>query len=181
MTVDINFQVLNTKDPATILIGDTSLNWGVAENQPAWLQITPPGHVQPINLNFTKHKLMILTSVSLGLSCVSADCGGQTYEDLPDGIWEFCLQSNFEGINKKRFHLKDDQLRQEIDKIRINLYDTQGFAFVRNQITDQLEVIEDILSASHSLIKKSRNNDAMKGYNEVSKLVEKLNKCKDCI
>lgn len=180
MTIDINFQVLNTKDPSTILIGDTSLNWGVAENHPAWLQIIPPGYVQPISLSFTKHRIVPLTSISLGLSCVSADCGGQTYEDLPDGIWEFCLQSNFEGINKKRFYLKDDQLRQEIDKIRINLYDTQGFTFVRNQTTDQLEIIEGILSASHTLIRDGRNSDAMKGYNEASKLVEKLKKCKDC-
>ena len=36
------------------------------------------------------------------------------------------------------------------------------------------------MSASQALIKEGRNNDAMKAYNEVSKLVEKLKKCKNC-
>ena len=178
MTVDINFQIYNTQDPKTIIIGDQS-TWGVAENHPAYLQITPPGASTAIQINFVKKNLMHLTSVSLGLSC-SAVCEEQTYEDLPDGVWEFCLQSKFEGLNKKRYYLKNDQLRQEIDKIRIDLYDTQGFTYVKNQTTEQLEIIEFLMSASQALIKEGRNNDAMKAYNEVSKLVEKLKKCKNC-
>lgn len=180
MTVDINFQVLNTKDPKSILIGDSS-QWGIAENQPAYLLIKPPGATNTINLNFPKHRITILNSVALGLSCIHADCNGQSYEDLDDGVWEFCLQSSFEGLNKKRFYLKDDQLRQEIAKIRIALFDTQGFAFVESNTTKQLRLVEDMLSVANDLILEGRNRDAMKAYNEASKIVEKHKHCKDCI
>jgi hypothetical protein len=179
MTVDINFQIYNTQDPKTIIIGDQS-TWGVAENHPAYLQVTPPGTSTATQINFVKKNLMHLTSISLGLSC-SAVCEEQNYEDLPDGVWEFCLQSKFEGLNKKRFFLKDDQLRQKIDKIRIGLYDTQGFTYVKNKTTEQLETIDFLISASQALIKEGRNSDAMKAYNEINKIVDKLKKCKDCI
>ena len=179
-TVNINFQVINTNDPASILIGDQS-NWGVAKNKPAYLIITPPGSTQTITLTFGKHKLMPLTSVSLGLSCVSSNCDGQTYEDLDDGVWEFCLQSAFEGLNKKRYYLKDDQLRQEIAKIMVRLVDTQGFSFKRTQSTDDFAIIHNMLDTANYLIMEGRNVDAMKAYNEAVKLVEKYKHCKECI
>ena len=94
---------------------------------------------------------------------------------------EFCLQSSFEGINKKRFYLKDDQLRQQLAKLRIRLFDTQGLTFVRSKATDEISVIENMLSVANDLIIEGRNIDAMKAYNEAVRIVEKYKHCKDCI
>lgn len=177
LSVHVDFQVFNTYDPKTIIIGDYS-NWGVAENQPAWLQITPPGSSVPLSISFTKHKIISLTSVNLGLSCVTQDCTDIDYEDLDDGIWEFCLQSSYEGLNKKRLYLKDDQLRQEIDKIRIRL----GFDYNNEAklILQNLQRVEELLAVSHAYIRDGRVSDCMKGYNEANRLVEKYSKCKNC-
>lgn len=179
-TIDINFQVLNTNDPSTILIADQS-QWGVSENKPAYLIVTPPGSKNTINLNFPKERIMILTSIALGLSEACLDCTGQKYDDLDDGIWEFCLQSAFEGLNKKRFYLKDDQLRQQIAKIRIRLYDTQGLTFVRTKASDEIAIMENMLDVANDLTMEGRTKDAMKAYNEASKIAERYENCKNCM
>ena len=180
LSIKIDFTILPTKEPKEIVLLDTS-QWGIAYNQPAYLSILPPGYVNYINHSFSKQTYTILNSSNLGIGCITGECNGGELEDLDDGIWEFCLKSAYEGINKKRFFLKDDQLRTEIDKIRIRLLDTQGFTFIRTQTTDQLEIIEDILAGAHSMLREGRNNDTMKGYNEASKLVDKLKQCRDCI
>ena len=180
LSIKIDFTILPTKEPKEIVLLDTS-QWGIAYNQPAYLSILPPGYTNYINHSFVKQTYTILNSSNLGMGCITGECNGGELEDLDDGIWEFCLKSAYEGINKKRFFLKDDQLRTEIDKIRIRLLDTQGFTFVRTQTTDQLEIIEDILAGAHSMLREGRNNDTMKGYNEASKLVDKLKQCRDCV
>lgn len=181
LSIKIDFTILPTKEPKEIVLLDTS-QWGVAYNQPAYLSILPPGYTNYINHSFVKQTYTILNSSNLGMGCITGECNGGELEDLDDGIWEFCLKSAYQGIDKKRFFLKDDKLRTEIDKIRITLFENQGFNFpTKNETVKQLNTIEFLLATAHSLIRQGRNNDAMKGYNESVKLVEKLKKCHDCI
>ncbi len=177
LTIHIDFTVLNTGDPKEILIGDKS-SWGIAESQPAFFIVIPPGSPSGITLNFTKNSLFFLNSVNLGLSCVHADCTPQDYINLSDGVWEFQLKSSFEGQEKTRLYLKDDSLRTEIDKLRIK----QGFNYnLDSDILKTLDKVEFLLSAAHSFVKEGDFANSMKGYEEAKKLVKKLKSCKDCI
>lgn len=181
LSIKIDFTILPTKEPKEIVLLDTS-NWGIAYGQPAYLSILPPGHSNWINLNFVKETYTILNSSNLSMTSIANDCTDSILEDLDDGVWEFCLKSSFENINRKRFYLKDDQLRTEIDKIRIGLFETQGFNYqIKSEILKELNKIEFILSASHALVRQGRNTDSMRGYNEAANLVNKVKKCKDCI
>ena len=174
LSINIDFAVLSTGDPKDILIGDKS-SWGIAENQPAYLVVIPPGSKNSITLNFIKHSIFFLNSNNLGMSCINQDCTGQDYIDLQDGIWEFKLKSKYQGQEKARFYLKDDTLRTEIDKMRIK----QGFNYDPNSdVLKTLDKVEFLLSASHSYIKEGDFNNAMKGYEEASKLTKKLKGCK---
>ncbi len=181
LSIRVDFTVVPTKEPKEIVILDTS-QWGIAYGQPAYLSVLPPGFSTWINLNFVKETYTILNSTNLGLSCITQDCTDIVFEDLDDGVWEFCLKSSYENLDKTRYYLKDHQLRTEIDKIRIALFENQGFnSPTKNKTVEELNKIEFILSASHSLLRQGRNKDAMKGYNEASKLVDNLKKCKECI
>ena len=121
LSVIVDFIILSgEEDPKRIFLADAS-NWGVAQDLPSYLQVTPPGSVKQINLTFAKDKFTILHSVNLGLSCYTDGCKESELVDLPDGIWEFCLLSSFQDLKKKRYFLKDDSLRLEIDKIYIRL------------------------------------------------------------
>jgi hypothetical protein len=181
LSIKIDFTIVPTKEPKEIVILDTS-NWGVAYTQPSYLSVLPPGYSNYINLNFVKQTYTILNSTNLGMSCITQDCTEICLEDLDDGVWEFILKSSYSGLDKKRYFLKDDQLRREIDKVRISLFQNQGFNVPPDNIAvKELNKIEFLLSTAHSLIRQGMNSDAMKGYLESVKLLEKLKKCKNCI
>jgi hypothetical protein len=174
LNITVDFTVLNTGNPKEILIGDKS-SWGVAEKEPAYFSVIPPGSKKEITLHFTKNSIFYLNSVNLGLSCVSKDCSGQDYEDLADGVWEFRLRSKFVGQEKTRWYLKDDTLRTEIDKIRIK----QGFNYdPKLEVLQTLDKTEFLLDASHSFVRQGDFNNAMKGYEEANKLIKKSKNCK---
>ena len=169
MTTNIDFIVLNTKDPSIIGIADKSV-WGVAEALPAHLIVTPPGSTRSISLVFAKEKITFLNSTNLGLTCVTDGCEGQEYEALQDGVWEFCLQSGYTGIEKKRFYLKDDSLRMELGKMYIkqNLkYDPDS------EIFKQTQRVRFYLDSAQAFIKDGDIVWAKRAFDQANKLFNK--------
>lgn len=176
LSIKPNFIISREVDPEQIMIADAS-SWGIAETQPAYLTILPPGSTRYINLNFLKHNMMFLTSVNLGLGCLT-ECEEQKLEALDDGVWEFCLKSNYEGIQKKRFFLKTDSLRIEMDK----LYIKEGIEYNPNSnVVKALAKAEWLLKVAESNLRNGNNIKAMQAFNLASKEVEKYKNCKDCI
>lgn len=176
LSIKPNFIILNDVDPTIIGLADTS-SWGIAETQPAYLTILPPGSTRYISLNFIKHNIMFLTSVNLGLGCLT-ECAEQKLEALDDGVWEFCLKSNYEGIQKKRFYLKTDSLRIEMDK----LYIKEGIEYNPNSnVVKALAKAEWLLKVAESNLRNGNNIKAMQAFNLASKEVEKYKNCKDCL
>jgi hypothetical protein len=177
LSVDIDFIILNTFDKKIISIGDIS-KWGVAENLPANILITPPGSTRRINVVFSKHQLNIFNSTNLGQSCVTDGCGGQRYEDLADGVWEFCLQSAYEGLEKKRYFLKDDSIRLELSKMYIkqNLkYDPDS------RIFKDAEIVRFLLESAQAFMLDGDISMAKIAFDSAQKELEKYNDCKNCI
>lgn len=176
LSIKPNFIILNDVDPTTIGLADTS-SWGINENQPAYITIIPPGSIKAISLNFIKHNIMFLTSVNLGISCLTY-CGEQKLQPLDDGVWEFCLKSNFEGIEKKRLYLKTDSLRIEMDK----LYIKEGIEYNPNSnVVKALAEAEWLLNVAEANIRDGNSNKAMQAFNLAVKEVKKYSNCKDCI
>ena len=176
LSVYIDFVVFSQEDKYKIYLADASL-WGVAEGLPAHFKITPPGSTKAITLPFEKKSFTILTSLNLGLSCFVDTCDKQLLVELPDGVWEFRLLSAYEGLDKKRYFLKDDILREEIDKIRRR----EGINFVSNsQVMNDLRFVEDMLSYAKSEMKDGNHKSAKRAYDEASKITERYANCKDC-
>ena len=78
--IDIDFQVLENRDPRYLVIYDIS-EWAHIEDKPAIIEITPPGFSEPITHYLDKRVINMFTSVSLGLSDVREE---KRY--LPDGV-----------------------------------------------------------------------------------------------
>lgn len=176
LTVRVDFTILLDNDPNYIAIGDRS-HWGVAENQPATIEITPPGSTQTISLNFAKHTLSFYNSVNLGMSCVT-ECDEQVLVPLEDGIWEIKLSSIYDTLDKTRYLLKTDSLRLELNK----LYIRAGIDYNPNSsIIQALAEVEFLLLAAEAFVAKGDFNKAKKGFDEASKITEKYNSCHECV
>lgn len=176
LSVKIDFIIGKEVDPKYIMIGDSS-QWGVAENLPAYISVVPPGSKKAITLNFQKHSLTFLTSVNLGLSCLEA-CQEQRLEDLDDGVWEICLKSSFNNLDKKRYLLKTDSLRIEMDK----LYIKEGIPYKESsKVVKALRSAEWALDVAESEMRQGNVPQAIRAFNEALKEVEQYKNCKDCI
>ena len=176
-SVKIDFVVINTEDPKILLIGDKS-SWGVAKKQPSYIKILPPGSTSWITTSFAKEKINIFTSINLGFDCLVESCQEQLPTDLMDGIWEICLQSSYEGLEKKRYFLKDDSIRLELDK----LYVKQGLDYnPHSSLIEDTDQVEYFLKVAKSFIKRGDHVKAKMAYDEARKTLDKYNECKDCI
>jgi hypothetical protein len=176
MTVNIDFLLTDFEDPKRIVVLDSSV-WGVAENQPAYLKVTPPGAKKSINLNFKKKSITVLNSLNLGLSCLIDTCDEQNLIELPDGVWEFCLLSSFENLDKKRLFLKDTSLRLELDKI----YVKAGIPFdTKKSVIEELEKAELALKYAKISIKKGDIVESKKGFDEAVRIKNKYANCNNC-
>lgn len=176
-SIRVNFTVIPDFEPTQIVIGDTS-SWGVAENLPSYILITPPGSTIAISKIFIKHKLNIFQSVNLGFSCLT-ECGDQVYDDLPDGVWTINIKSSFEGLEKTRYYLKTDRFRIDLDRVYIRA----GLEYDKNnkKIREDLSDIEFLLQVSHS---HARNGDFYKSsrdFEMAQNLLKKYQQCVDCL
>lgn len=173
LSVNIDFIILNSLDPYVIAVADRS-RWGVAEELPAYILITPPGSTRAISTVFQKERINFFHSVNLGQTCVVDGCGGQNYEKLDDGVWEFCLKSGYDGLEKKRYLLKDDNLRIELDKLFIS----QNLRYnPESQIFKDTKKITFFLDSAQAYLRDGDISMAKLAFNSAQKETEKYLKC----
>lgn len=107
----INFQMINTNDPKILIVADYS-EWLHIENQPAVLSIKLPGSKKYIQFNFVKNKFNAFNSNTLGLTC-DIGCNDPDYLDLPDGIYDICLEGSQILLENKKilFKIRHSKIR----------------------------------------------------------------------
>jgi hypothetical protein len=115
-SVHIDFQVIPTYDPKTLLIADHS-EWGAMAFREAVVEITPPGYEKPETVYWGKGQVNSFNSFILGLSCVE-DCK-PVFIDLPDGVYSMLLKAS-DGNRKHRMYLKTDLLRRKLDRLYVS-------------------------------------------------------------
>lgn len=171
--INIDFQVINSNDPALLLIGDYS-DWKHIRNKPSVIEITLPGSSQAVSYNFVKGSINSFNSNNLYLGC--NDC--QEYTDLPDGIYTILLKGSPDTFNKKRYYLKLDKIRLELDKIYVGAgleYDKNNKAY-----RDSLSTIEFYLRVAEAHTRRGNIAKAYTFFTEAANLVEKNKNCKNC-
>lgn len=110
--IEIDFQILETRNPKLLMIGDTS-NWSYAEELPSYIAITMPGSDTPLNLEFVKGIVKTYNSSNLALTCQSCD---DELANLPDGVYTITVKSGYEDIERTKYYLKTDTIRIELAK-----------------------------------------------------------------
>lgn len=175
--IELNFQVVDSGDPKMLLVADFS-KWRVIENMPAFLEITPPGFRKAKERNFKKEAINGYNTLSLGLSS-HVDCEENT-QDLPDGIYEFCLRGGKDGMYKKhKYYLKKDKFQLELDKLFVKLnieYDVYDEKYLNTLYT-----IDALAKASSAATRLGKIPQAQNYFKSANKLLDSYKDCKDCI
>lgn len=175
MSININFDVFSNI-PAHLYVMDLS-DWDYAETLPAYIQITTPGSKKPKNFTFTKHKTNTFNSHNLGLSCLSADCTGQDYSDLPDGIYCIKVLSSYQDISQTKYYLKADRFNIEYQKVLLK-YGTEN---ADQNFINYMAKVKYVLEVAKAHTMNGNFLEANRYFQEAKKLLKKHIECKDCI
>lgn len=170
--IDIDFKVLESRDPKLLMVGDVSKDWWTAEDRPAYLSITLPNSNKPRNFTFIKHQLNVFNSITLGLNKFVGNCKEEVYLNLPDGMYRIELLSDFEGIKKEAIYLKTDILRKNIAEKIADSYlkdktETRG-------LYDKISEIDYKLTVAESFTLQGYYKEANRFYSEALKKANEL-------
>ena len=136
-----------------------------------------PGAANPVQHNFVKSNINGFNSNTLGITC-SVGCDDPDYIDLPDGIYDICLEGSPNTFKKQRYYLKLDSTRLELDKQLVKLgfeYDLNNTAYVQH-----LQTIDFLLTVASSNTRLGDIPMAHEMFQEALKLLEKYKNCKNC-
>jgi len=171
--IDIQFQVLESKNPQFLLVADLS-EWSYAETLPSFVWITLPGSSKAKQYSWKKDAINAFNSNNFGITCL-VECGDQKYTDVPDGIYTVCLKSGYEDIEKTHYYLKTDRLEVELSK-----------TIIRDGIEEDKNFIDTIFNIKWYLLKAKSYahvgnfTEAQRYYEESKKMFKKYADCTDC-
>lgn len=174
--IKIEFQVLESKNPQFLMVGDLSI-WEYAENLPSYLLVTLPGSSKPLTFTWKKDAINSFNSNNLGLSCL-VECDEQKYVDLPDGIYTLCLKSGFEEIEKKHYYLKTDRFELELSKVIVD----NGLEYnpADKEFRERIFEIKWYLLEAKSRAHVGDFTEASRYFEDAQKKLRKYSQCKDC-
>ncbi|MCA9749284.1 MAG: hypothetical protein KC414_09265 [Romboutsia sp.] len=174
--INIDFQVLSTKDPRVLTIFDYS-TWVHIIDKPSIVEITLPGESTPIVHYFNKKEVNAYYSTNLNINC--PNCGEDELLDLPDGIYEITVKGSPDKFYKTRKYLRTDLTQLDLDKmyINLNLLCEDKDEDLANKLTD----IDLLLRAAESNVRYDNICKAQELLFKAQELIEKAKGCSGCV
>jgi len=174
--IELDFQVLDTKDPRFLSVADFSY-WGQIQNKVSIIEIILPGEKFPITHYFNKKEINIFNSVNLNLNCI--DCNDGELTDLPDGVYDITIKGSPDKFFKHRKYLRTEKTQLELDKIYINL--NLLCKSKDDSVLKTLSDIELLLRAAESNVRYDNICTAQDLLFKAQELIEKTKGCKSCV
>lgn len=165
--IEIDFEVLKTGNPRTLLICDTS-TWAHIENSTSIIEICLPTG-KTITHYFSKNNNNIYNSSNLYLSAI------EERKYLPDGLYRITVKGSPDSFNKTVNHIRTEKLQLDID----TLYISQGSTYseIPEDVKDVYNSINFMIKASESAVRLNESKKAISYYNEAKTIYENYKKC----
>ena len=173
--INVDFQVLKTYDPKTLLIADTS-DWKHIEGKTSVIEITMPGARIARQLFFDKGKVNVFNSSILGITPKA--CSVAELKELPDGIYTIKVKGSPDTFNKERQYLRTERLQLQVDKIYLTL--GVDFESDKADLREAVYKIDLMIKAAESSIRLGDVGKASKFFDEAKKLLRDFTECRDC-
>ena len=173
--IDIDFQVLENRDPRYLVIYDIS-EWAHIEDKPAIIEITPPRFSETKTQYIDKRVINMFTSVSLGLSDVREE---KRY--LPDGVYKITIKGSPDKFFETRYHLKTDNLRLELDKILMKVNFSCSVNRVDTELVKRIKRVELYIKGAEANVRHDNICEATTLLQNAQRDVDRLKTCKTCV
>jgi len=167
-TTNVDFSV--SSDIYNLYITDMSC-WGVSQDFPAVIEILVPGFLNPYKQYFNKQDTSY-NSIALELNC-GTDCDEV---ELPDGIYNVLIKASPSTFFKELNYLKSDQLQMKLDLAYVDALREDCGGCVKKGILEG----RFLILASESHVRRGDIKTAAYLFKEAQKIVDRINKCKNC-
>lgn len=173
-TINIDFQIYDSKDPKKFIVLDTS-NWGHIQEKPSIIEIILPGEVEPVVHYFNKNAVNIFNSTNLHLSC--NDCNDSNI-DLPDGIYDITVKGSPDTFNSNLSYLRTTNTQLKLDKlyIKLSLECYKSDNDISKQI-HKLNEIELLLKSAEANVRYGEDCIGQELLYKAQKLIDNNQKC----
>lgn len=175
MDIRLNFQVYESQDPKEFIIIDTS-RWEHLSEKTSIIEITLPGESKPVTRYYTKG-VNVFNSEMLYLSC--DDCG-ESFEDLPDGIYKITVKGSPDRFNKTKNYLRTTKTRLKLDELYINAADCFNSDEDSRRRIIKINEINFLLNSAEANARNGNNETAQNLFFKAQKVLDKTSKCKTC-
>lgn len=176
-TYSLDFYILDTNDPKSILLLDRS-NYLFEPENPK-LFIVPPGYTGEINIEYPgiKNSIIEINSDSIGLT---ENCNiNEEFANLPDGVWQITMSvCPYEELYNKKCYLKTTQIECKLQDILLRFDDCGCLPDkeFKNLIVD----IDILLQSAKAEVSICNIENATKKYNQALKLLNQIEKKLNC-
>lgn len=176
VTYCINFLILESDDPTTIVIQDISSYIGVPE-QPL-IDVVLPGFTGYVSNSYNPGGLKVLDALSLDLICEDT-CSGQVL--LPDGVYQITMKvCPYEELFKSKCFLKTSIFNRDMSSFLLKI-DRALQCYDVDKLTNELLEIDLLIESAKAEAKICNVEVATHKYQhavkKLSKLIDKVN-CK---
>lgn len=158
---DLDFSVIETMDPKTIVIIDKSTYMDKKPQKPK-LEILAPGYTQAKIVSYNPYKTTVVNARQLNLTCGNS-------VNMPDGIYviKMSICPN-EHVYLEKTFLKTDLLEYAIDS---KLLETLSCKDLTDKFKRDMETIFILLKSAKAHGANGNINEATKLYSKIEKLV----------
>jgi hypothetical protein len=170
--LNLDLLVVDTHNPQTLGIADTSFYpLGLQIITPS-IQITPPSYPK-ITLPFASQNLTIYNSNILGITCIGGDCNGTV--DLPDGIWKlkYTIAPANERLVEKSF-MRTEKIQQQWGIAFLSAEIKGCDSRLNQQQKDELDTIFDLIQGAIASANQCNDISAMNKYRLAQSLLNKF-------
>lgn len=173
--INIDFQVLKTYDPKTLLIADSS-DWKHIVDKTSLVHITMPGGRVARELFWEKQKVNIFNSSILGITPKACDIS--ELRELPDGIYTIKVIGSPDTYFKERNYLRTERLQLDLDKLYMEL--GVDFDPDKKALRDRLNNINIMIKAAESSMRHGDISKTSSYFREAQKLIKDYIECDEC-
>lgn len=164
-TNKLDFQILESSDPKTIIVLDKSIYLDTYPEKPL-LEVLLPGYSKSILVPFKAFDYNVINSSQLNISC-----GDNT--NLPDGVYCITLRiCPHDSVFLTKIFLKTDLIDYKFSNFLLSILEKRDFSNEEKRIIENYYII---LESAKSHASFGNTKEASLLYKKAEKILNKLN------
>lgn len=174
-TYTINFYIIESNDPKTIVILDQS-NYLDQPEQPT-LDVIIPGFTGSVSKEYIPNGINVLNSDSLDLT---EQCEYDTTADLPDGVYQITMKvCPFDQLYNKKCYLKTTKFYEAYQNLLLN-FDITNNTYNQDELKRNIIDLDILIQSAKAEVSQCNVDKGVQKYQAALRKLLSINRKLNC-